>query len=130
MTITVEQVFLPVEEHDVDHRPGSDDVTWAEHAYHHEPSERSKERHKSGRASRRPPRTLAAALLVVVLMVGLIVLMRSQGSAPAAVAHQPASLQTVTAPRTTIAPASFTLAPPPMISPFPSLTPNTNSPKR
>jgi len=129
MTITADKVLVPVEKHEVDHRPGSDDVTWAERAYH-DPSEPSKERGKSGHKGWRRLRTLAAAFLVVVLMVGLVVLMRSQGSAPAAVAYQPASLQTVTAPRTTIAPASFTLAPPPMISPFPSLTPNTNSPKR
>ena len=130
MTITADQVFLPVEKHDVDHRPGSDDVTWAEGAYHLDMSEPSIGRRKSGRAGRRRRRTLVAALLVVVLMVGLVVLMRSQGSAPAPVTHQPASTQTVTAPRTTIAPSPFTLTPSPMISPFPSLTPTTNTPKR
>jgi len=129
MTITADQVFLPVEKHDVDHRPGSDDVTWAERAYHPDPSEPSKGRRKSGRAGWRRLRTRAAAILVVVLIVGLVVLMRSQGSAPAPVAHQPASQQTVTAPRTTIAPSPFTLTPP-MISPFPSLTPTVNTPKR
>jgi hypothetical protein len=130
MTITADQVFLPVEKHDVDHRPGSDDVTWAERAYHHDLSEPSKARRKSVGGGRRRLRTLAAALLFVVVMVGLVVLMRSQGSAPAQVAHQPASSQTVTAPRTTIAPSPFTLTTPPMISPLPSLTPTIDTPKR
>jgi hypothetical protein len=129
MTITADQVFLPVEKHDVDHRPGSDDVTWAERAYRHDRSQPSKERRKRGRSGRRRLRTLAAALLVVVLMVGLVVLMRSQRSAPAPVAHQPASSQTVTAPRTTIAPSPYTLTPP-KISPFLSLNPTINTPKR
>jgi hypothetical protein len=128
MTITTDHVSLPVKRTDDDRRAGSSDVTWAERAYKHEQRQPANERRRGPRTSRRQLRMIVAALVVLVV-VGLVVVMRSQGSAPAPVVHRPTSSQTVTAPRATIARSPFTLTPP-MNSPFPSLSPTIQTPKR
>jgi hypothetical protein len=124
MTITADQVSLPLNMPGIDKRPGSSDVAWAERAYHHEPREGSNERRSVPRAGRRRLRTLVVALAVLFLTAGLVVVMRYQGSAPAPVSHRPASSQTVTAPR-----SPFTLTPT-FLNPFPSPYPTINTLKR
>jgi hypothetical protein len=128
VTTTSDHVSLPIEKTDDDRRPGSSDITWAERAYRHEQKQPANVRRRGPWTSRRQLRLLVAALVVLV-MVGFVVVMRYQGSAPAAVVHRPISSQTVTAPRATIARSPFTLTPP-MDSPFPSLSPTIQTPKR
>ena len=129
MTITADQVFLPLDNPDVDQRPGSSDVAWAERAYHHEQREATNERRRASRAGRRRSRTLLMALAALFLTTGLVFVMRYQGSAPASVTHPATSSQTVIAPPTTIARSPFTLTPP-MISPFLPLSSTINAPMR
>ena len=62
MTITADQVSLPIDKPDVDQRPGSSDVAWAERAYHHEQREATNERRRAPRVGRRRSRTLLIAL--------------------------------------------------------------------
>jgi hypothetical protein len=129
MTIATDQVSLPLDKPDVDNRPGSSDVTWAERAYYHDQPKPASERRRGHYADRHRLRMLVAALVVLFLMAGLIVVLRYQGSAPAPVTRPPTSSQTVTAPRTAIARSPFTLTPP-MGTAFRSLFPTINLPER
>ena len=129
MTITADQVSLPLDKPDVDQRPGSSDVAWAERAYHHEHREATNERRRASRAGRRRWRTPRIALAVLFLTTGLVLVMRYQGSAPASVTHPATSSQTVIDPPTTIARSPFTLTAP-MISPLLPLSSTINAPRR
>jgi hypothetical protein len=114
---------------DVDQRPGSSDVTWAESAYDHQESERSDESHRLPRASRPRLRILIATLAIVILMAGLVVAMRSQSPSPSPVVTQPTSSQTAAAHQAT-AVSPLRLSPAPVISPLLSPAPVINTPKR
>jgi hypothetical protein len=59
VTITSTQVSPPLDRPEVDRRPGSSDLTWAERAYHHQRREPSNERRRVLRASRSDPRRSA-----------------------------------------------------------------------
>jgi hypothetical protein len=128
MTITADHVSLPLEKTDVDQSPGWSDVSWAELAYEHEERQSASDRRSGHQTSRRPLRLLVAALVLFVT-VGLVVIMRYQGAAPAPTAHRSTSSQTVTTPRVTILRSPFTLTQP-MVSPFPSLSPAIKALKR
>jgi hypothetical protein len=128
MTTRADHVSLPLEDTDIDQRPGSSDVSWAERAYKHEERQPASERRSRHRPSRRQLRVLLAALVLFVT-VGLVVIMRYQGAAPAPIAHRPTPSQTVATPRPTITRSPFTLTQP-IGSPFPSLSPTINVLKR
>ena len=60
MTITSNQVFPRLDKPDLDQRPGSSDVTWAERAYHHPQWERGNRR-ASAQGAPRTPTPVAAS---------------------------------------------------------------------
>jgi hypothetical protein len=128
MTITSNPASPLIEELDVDQRPGSSDVAWAERAYHHQRQEAPGERRRTGRVLRRRLRVVIATLALVILMIGLVVTMRYSGSSPSPVTHRSTSSQTVTAPRSTTAGSPFTLTTP-LLRPFPSLPPTIDIPR-
>jgi hypothetical protein len=70
VTITSHQVSPSVDKPDVDQRPGSSDITWAERAYHHQRREPTNERRRVPRTRRRRLRILVATLAIVILMAG------------------------------------------------------------
>lgn len=131
MTITGNHVSPAIEEPDLDHGPGSSDVTWAERAYHQQRREPGNERRTVPRARRRRLRlrTLVAVLAVVLLTAGLVVAMRYEGSSPSPVVHGPASSQTATAPQPVTGQLHFTLTPP-LLHLSPSLSPAIDTTKR
>ena len=129
VTITSNQVSPVVDKPDVEQRPGSSDIAWAERAYHHRRKEPANEHRRASRA--RPPRLriVVATLAVICLMAGLIVATRFVGSSPSPVVQRSTSSQTAAAPQSTTSRSSFTLTPPPL-SPFPSLSPTIDTPTR
>jgi hypothetical protein len=129
VTITSNQVSPPVDKLNVDQRPGSSDITWAERAYHHQRREWSNERRRVPLVSRRRTRILVATLAIVLMMAGLVVAMRYEGSSPSPVVHRPTSSQTATATHATSVPSPFTLTSS-LLRPFPSLPPTIDAPKR
>lgn len=118
MTITSNLASPPLDEPDVDQRPGSSGITWAELAYHHPRREPSNERRRVPRASRRGTRILVVALAIFIVMAGLVVAMRYEGSSPSPVVNRPTSSQAAN--HETTARSPFTLTPP-LLRPFPSL---------
>ena len=122
MTITSDQVSI--DQPDVDQRPGSSDIAWAERAYHHQRREPTNEHRRAPRGRRRRLRILVATF-AVVLMAGLIVMMRYGGTSVSPVIHQPISSQPATTLQATAAVSPFTVTPP-SIRPFLSL-PSTNA---
>ena len=129
MTLTSNQVSPIVDKPDIDQRPGTSDIAWAERAYHHQRREPANEHPKVPLALRRRLRRLVAAFIVVLLMVGLVVAMRSQGSSQSPVLHRPTSSQTAAAPQSRTALSPFTLTPP-VLRLFPSLPPTIDTPRR
>ena len=128
MTITSHQVSPAVEGADIDRRPGSSDITWAERAYHHQRSEPANERRRVPRAGRRRLRVRVALLAVVFLMAGLVVAMRYEGSSASSVVHRPTSSQTTRATQSVAGQLHLTLTP--LLRPFLSLLPPIDTPKR
>jgi hypothetical protein len=128
VTITSFHVSPSVEETDVDQRPGSSDITWAERAYHHQRREPANERRRVPRSGRRRWQIRVALLAVVFLMAGLVVAMRYEGSSPSSAVHRPTSSQTTRARQPVAGPLHFTLTP--LLRPFPSLLPPIDTPKR
>ena len=128
MTIASHQISPFLEETDVDQRPGSSDITWAQRAYRHQRSEPANERRRVPRAGRRRLRIRVALLAVVSLMAGLVVAIRYEGSSPSSVAHRPTSSQTATITQPVAGQLHFT--PTPLLRPFPSLLPPIDTPKR
>jgi hypothetical protein len=128
MTLTSNQVSPIVDKPGVDQRPGTSDIAWAERAYRHQRKEPANERPKVPRSRRRRLRILVATITIVVLMVGLVVAIRYAGSSPVPVTHQPTSSQTVTGPQPTTVTSPFTLTPP-LVRPFPTLTPKIDTSK-
>jgi hypothetical protein len=129
MTLTTHRVSPIVDKPGVDQRPGTSDIAWAERAYHHQRKEPSNQRRKGPRSPRHRLRILAGTITIVALMVGLVVAMRYTGSSPAPVTHQPTSSQTVTGLQPTTVTSPFTLTPP-LVRPFPTLTPTIDTSKR
>jgi hypothetical protein len=120
MTMTSNQASAPIDTPDLDQRPGSSDIAWAERAYLHQEREQASERRRVPRAPKRRLRMLVAALVIVVGMAGLVVAMRYVGSSPSPIVTQPTSSQTATAPQSTTALSPFTLTSP-LRRPFPFL---------
>lgn len=118
MTITSNHESPLLEEPDVDQRPGSSGVTWAELAYNHQRRAPSNERPRVARGSRRRTRILVVALAIFLVIAGLVVAMRYEGSSPSPVVNRPPSSQTAN--HETTARLPFTLTPP-LLRPFPSL---------
>ena len=129
MTITSNQAAPSVEELDVDERPGSSDITWAERAYHHQRREQANERRQVPLARRRRWRIFLSALAIAFLLAGMVVAMRYEGSSPSPVVHQPTSSQTATTTQPVTGQQHFTLTPP-LLPRFPSLLPTIDTPKR
>ena len=129
MTITSNQVSPSVDQPDVDRRPGSSDITWAEEAYHHQRREPANTRRGVPRVRQRRRRILVGALAIVFLMAGLVVAMRFEGSSPSPVVHRPTSSQTATAPSPVTGQLRFTQTPQ-FLRPFLSLPPTIDTPKR
>jgi hypothetical protein len=129
VTITSNQVSQSIDEHGVDQRPGSSDVTWAERAYNQQRESANEPR--VSRPRRHRLRILVATLALVCLMAGLIIAMRAQGASPSPVVTQPTSSQAATAPQPTTVLSPFKLWPQ-LINPSPSLSPflTINSSKR
>jgi hypothetical protein len=126
MTITSDHVVI--ESTDVDTRPGSSDVTWAERAYHHEVRETENTASRKRRGLPRPlqrhlSRRLLATLTVVLVVIGLVVAMRLSGSSPSPVAHKPTTSQIATVRSEATAWSPFALTPRPELGPLPSLVP-------
>lgn len=129
MTITSNQLSFATDTADVDRRPGSSDIAWAEHAYRSQRMEPSNERRRMPGARGRRLRILVVTLAGVLLMAGLVVAMRYEGSSPAFVVQRPTSTQVATAPQQSTA-RSFLPFTPPLLRPFPSLPPTFNTPNR
>jgi len=129
VTITEHQVSPSVDEPDVDQRPGSSDITWADRAYQHQQKEPASDRRRMRRALRRRTRILGATLAIVLLVTGLVVAMRFEGSSAPLVVHRPTSSQTATATRPVTGQLHFSLAPT-LLRPFPSLFPTIDTSKR
>jgi hypothetical protein len=127
MTLTSNPVSPMLDKPDVDQRPGTSDIAWAEHAYQQR-REPAHEHPKVPRVLRRRLRPLVAALTIVVLIVGLVVAVRYVGSSPAPVVHRPTSSNTGASPQSTFLPP-FTLTPP-VLRPFPSLPPTIDMPRQ
>lgn len=124
MTITSQQVSLTIDQPDVDQRPGSSDIAWAERAYHHHRIEPVNRRRRLPRAGRRRRMRLLVATLIL-LMSGLIVTMRYEGSPAATVPELQTTWPAATAPQPTADSWAFTLSPP-LLRPFPSLSPTVD----
>ncbi len=129
MTITSNQVSPAIDKPDVDQRPGSSDISWAERAYHDRRREPANERRKVPCARRRRLRILVTALAIILVMAGLVVTMRYEGSSPLPVVDRPTSSQTATATQATTARSPFTLMPT-LLRPFSSLPQTIDTPKR
>jgi hypothetical protein len=128
VTMTSNQVSPAVDKPDVDQRPGSSDIAWAERAYHHQEREHAGGRRRVLRPSRRRSRLLTAMFATVLLMAGLVVAMRYVGSAPSPV-QRPTSSQAVHAASSATSPSPFTLVPS-LERPFPPLPLTINTPAR
>ena len=129
MTITSNQTSPPLDKPDVDQRPGSSDITWAERAYHHQRRERTDERRKVPRSSMRVWRIPVVALGIILVIAGLVVAMRYEGSSASSVVQRPTASQTATATQPVTGQQPFTLTPP-LLRSFPSLSPTIDAPNR
>jgi len=129
MTITSNHVAAPVEESEVDRRPGSSDVEWAERAYHQRQREPVNQRRTWPRMRKHGLSRVIATFAVVLGLAGLVVAMRYEGSSSSPVVQQPAPSQPVTATPGASAPSPFT-AKPPLLGPFSSLFPTLDPPTR
>jgi len=131
MTMMSDRTFSPIDRPDIDQRPGTSDIKWAERAYHYEPSAEAAThlslRRVAGRVHNRL-RALIVALVVVLLMVGLG-LGIGLGSSSAPTVRRPAPTQTVTAAKSPGTGLHMTLGSP-LLRPFPSLLPTLVTPKR
>jgi len=129
VTMTSNPLSRPLDKPDVDQRPGSSDITWAERVYRHQWRERSNERRRVPRSSRRRIQILVAALAILLVMAGLVVAMRYEGSSPSPVVYRPTSSQTATATHETTTKSPYTLTRP-LLGPFPSLPQIIDTPWR
>lgn len=127
MTIMSDRVSPTIEKPDVDRRPGSSDVEWAERAYRHQQATPAGRRHVRIPRVRNGLRMLVVALVVALLAIGLSLGLTSQDASSPAVVHGPTASHTVTAQQSTAPRSSITL--PPALQPLPSLLPTLGTPK-
>lgn len=148
MAITSDRMFSHVDDLDIDRRPGSSDIEWAERAYRHQESAtarpaklawlaklarltrparptRSAKRPLTVRVPRPQSRTrlLVVALVVVLAVFGLVLGMTFLGSSPAATVHGSNPPFTAITSKSPGGSQSVTLRAP-LVRPFGSLFPN------
>lgn len=129
MAIMSDPVSPTTAQPDVDRRPGSSNVEWAERAYRlHQKARTMRQWRARAVQALHSLRLYLVALVVALVAIGLAVGLTYQGSSPPAAAHPAASPHTVTPPPVATARPPLTL--PPGFRPFTSLFPAPGTPLR